>query len=451
MVTISMDDGRDTNKARILVVGTGGGGGNAVENMVRSGLEGVSFVVANTDMQALEKSSADFRIQLGKERTRGLGAGADPSKGREAALENKGELGELMKGYDMVFVTAGMGGGTGTGAAPVIAEAARAQGALTVAVVTKPFMFEGMPRMRNAMMGIAELRKYVDALIVIPNDRLLQTCNEPTSLLDALGMADGVLRDAVKSISDLIVVPGLINVDFADACRIMKGKGKAIMGMGEGSGEGRAAQAAQKAMTSSLLEESSIDGATGILINITGAPDIKIQEINEAMSLIQKAVDPCAEIIMGTVIDPNLTDKIKITVIATGFDTDREFGRDEQMAAEIGMDTAAPGQHWTSGRQPAAMSQKVRQAAMLQQQMGQPMGPRTQGMLAREQQQQQQQMMPQQAQAQRMPNMPPPMPNRQEAVAVPVRQSTQVKTGVMPDRTPTLEDDFDPTRTTNWF
>jgi cell division protein FtsZ len=428
MVAIRMDEEMSSNKARIVVIGAGGGGGNAVNNMVTAGLEGVHFVAANTDKQALDASKADHVFQLGQRLTRGLGAGANPVKGREAALEDKQALHDMVKEYDMVFVTAGMGGGTGTGAAPVIADAAREAGALTVGVVTKPFTFEGYPRMRNADGGIAELSKHVDSLIVIPNDRMLETNNEPMGLLDAFGLADNVLRDAVKSISDLIVLPGLINVDFADAKRIMTKKGKAIMGMGEGTGEGRAAQAAQRAMTSALLEETSIDGATGVLVNITAGPDLKIQELNEAMSLIQRAADDAAEIIMGCVIDQNLTEKIKLTVIATGFDVDKEFGRDleHEMSAGIQQESAAPGTHWQRSRPQGMLSaqQPVQQTA-----------PTNRQMLGRDRNLRSQQSA-----------TPPPMP-QQEMVSVPSRAAVRPSAELPKDP----EADFDPTKPNDWF
>lgn len=337
MAGISFDDQQSDHGARIVVVGAGGGGGNAVNNMISGGLNGVTFIAANTDAQALEASRADHRIQLGTRLTSGLGAGADPERGREAAMENQSNLYEMLQGTDMVFVTAGMGGGTGTGAAPVIAKAAREAGALTVGVVTKPFRFEGKPRMRNAEKGIAELAKHVDSLIVIPNDRLLELSNEPMSLLDSFTLADDVLFNAVRAISDLIVVPGLVNVDFADAKRIMNSRGKAIMGMGEASGEGRAAEAAQRAMTSRLLEETTIEGATGILVNVAGGPDLKIQELNEAMTLIQDSADDTAEIIMGCVIDQSLTDRIRITIIATGFDSVHDYAKDLGLEAAEAM------------------------------------------------------------------------------------------------------------------
>ncbi len=431
MVTIRMDEmgQAEKNRARILVVGAGGGGGNAVNNMVAAGLNGTMFVAANTDCQALKDSRADVTIQLGKQATRGLGAGADPTKGREAALEDKTQIAELVKGCDMVFVTAGMGGGTGTGSAPVIAQVAREAGALTVGVVTRPFTFEGVPRQRNADMGIRELAKAVDSLIVIPNDRLLDISNEPLGVLDAFKLADGVLRDAVRSISDLIVVPGLINVDFADAKRIMKGKGKAIMGMGEASGEGRAAEAAQRAMTSSLLEETSIIGATGVLVNISGGQDLKIQEINQAMQLIQKAADPNAEIIMGCVVDQTLTDRVKVTIIATGFDMEKETARKLDIRGESEMpmdgDTAAPGRHWTEKRQtgmlgPQRMTQETAQ-------------PANRNMLAKDK-------VPVRTYDQ---SMPPPIPRHE---MVPAGGH-----GMMQEAQAPVERDFDPTNTKNWF
>lgn len=355
MVTIRHDDEREMMKgAKIVVVGVGGGGCNAVDNMIAAQVAGVTFVAANTDSQALSESKAEYKIQIGKKLTKGLGAGANPEKGKEAALEDKTAIAEVLKGADMVFVTAGMGGGTGTGAAPVIAEVAREAGALTVGVVTKPFGFEGVPRARYAEQGIRELAKHVDSLIVIPNDRLLEITSEPLTVVDAFAMADSVLRDAVRSISDLIVVRGLINVDFADAKKVMKNRGKAIMGMGEASGEGRAIQAAQRAMTSSLLEETSIDGATGVLVNISGGPDLIMQEVGEAMTLIREAVDPAAEIIFGCVINDSLADRIKITLIATGFDMDREVGRELEMSitSEVPTETAAPGPYWQQPHRP---------------------------------------------------------------------------------------------------
>jgi cell division protein FtsZ len=304
---------------KIKVVGVGGGGGNAVNTMIEAGVQGVDFVAANTDCQVLETNQAPTKIQIGKTLTKGLGAGANPDIGCAAALEDAQRIGEVVLGADMVFVTAGMGGGTGTGAAPVIARAAREMGALTVGVVTKPFMFEGLQRKKKATSGIAELAKSVDALIVIPNDRLVGLAGKNLTLRESFNMVDSVCLTAVRGISDLVMVPGLINVDFADVRSIMTGMGRALMGSGHGKGERRAIDAAQMAITSPLLEDVSINGATGILVNITGGPDLTLAEVNEACSLVHEAADPDANIIFGSVIDPNLTEEVRITVIATGF------------------------------------------------------------------------------------------------------------------------------------
>ena len=308
------------DQAKIKVIGVGGAGGNAVNTMIQNKVEGVEFYVANTDVQALERSLAPTVIQLGRDITRGLGAGANPAKGREAALESIAEIAEALKGADMVFVTAGMGGGTGTGAAPIIAQIAREMGALTVGVVTKPFRFEGKRRLRFAEEGIELLEKAVDTLITIPNDRLLQVTSANTSLLDSFRLADEVLQHATQGVSDLITVPGIINVDFADVRTIMSGQGRALMGMGIGHDEGRALQAAQQAISSPLLEDVTIHGAQGILINITAGPDLKLHEVEEAASLIQEAAHEDCNIIFGAVIDPNMGDTLRLTVIATGFD-----------------------------------------------------------------------------------------------------------------------------------
>ena len=304
---------------KIKVVGVGGGGGNAVNTMIEAGLQGVDFVAANTDCQVLETNQAPTKIQIGKTLTKGLGAGANPDIGCAAALEDAQRIGEVIAGADMVFVTAGMGGGTGTGAAPVIARAAREMGALTVGVVTKPFMFEGLQRKKKATIGIAELAKSVDALIVIPNDRLIGLAGKNLTLRESFNMVDSVCLTAVRGISDLVMVPGLINVDFADVRSIMTGMGRALMGSGVGKGEKRAIDAAQMAITSPLLEDVSINGATGILVNITGGPDLTLAEVNEACSLVHEAADPDANIIFGSVIDANLSEEVRITVIATGF------------------------------------------------------------------------------------------------------------------------------------
>ncbi len=316
MALIEFDD---VSHAKILVIGVGGGGGNAVNTMISGNLDGVEFVVANTDMQALEANMAPHKIQLGNALTKGLGAGANPDVGRRSAEESMQQIADLIAGADMVFVTAGMGGGTGTGAAPVIAQIARDCGALTVGVVTKPFGFEGKKRSKQAVEGIERLEAAVDTLIVIPNNRLLALVGNNTSMVEAFRKADSVLLNAVQGISDLMTVPGLINVDFADVRTIMSGMGRALMGTGVGTGKRRATEAAETAISSPLLEDVSIDGATGILINITGGPDLTLHEVNEASSLIQQAAHEDANIIFGSVIDPNLSEEVRITVIATGF------------------------------------------------------------------------------------------------------------------------------------
>jgi len=317
---LEFDDETDSRKGPVIkVVGVGGGGGNAINTMIEGGIGGVDFIVANTDCQVLEANQATIKVHLGKMLTKGLGAGANPEIGKAAALEDASRIAEALAGADMVFVTAGMGGGTGTGAAPVIAQVARDMGALTVGVVTKPFAFEGSQRKKKAMGGIAELAKAVDALIVIPNDRLVTLAGVKMTLKDAFGMVDNVLLNAVRGISDLVMVPGLINVDFADVRTIMTGMGRALMGTGRGTGEKRALEAAQQAISSPLLEDVSINGATGILINITGGPDLTLSEVTEAATLIEEAADPGANIIFGSVIDAHAGDEVRITVIATGF------------------------------------------------------------------------------------------------------------------------------------
>jgi cell division protein FtsZ len=310
----------DVKQARIKVIGVGGGGGNAVNTMIAASLDGVEFIAANTDCQALEANLAPLKVQLGDAVTRGLGAGANPEVGRKSAEESIEQIRDLLTGADMVFVTAGMGGGTGTGAAPVIAKIARDCGALTVGVVTKPFLFEGKKRRRQAEEGIMLLGEAVDTLITIPNQRLLSVAGQNTTMLDAFRKADEVLLNAVQGISDLINVPGLVNVDFADVRTIMSGMGRALMGTGRSAGDRRALEAAQQAISSPLLEDVSIDGATGILINITGGPDLTLHEVNEASSLIQEAAHEEANIIFGSVIDANVKGEVRITVIATGFD-----------------------------------------------------------------------------------------------------------------------------------
>ena len=315
-----MTDSLSMAAAKIKVVGVGGGGGNAINTMISYDLQGVDFLAANTDAQALRANASPVKIQLGSEATRGLGAGADPEVGRLATMEVRDEMYRHLEGADMVFITAGLGGGTGTGGAPIVADIARELGALTVAVVTKPFQFEGKKRTTQADDGIAELRKIVDTLIVVPNQRLLSLGGRGLSIPDAFKKADEILYNAVKGISDLITVPGLINLDFADVKNIMSGMGMALMGTGTASGESRAVEAAQKAISSPLLEDNTIQGAQGILLNITGSPDITLFEVNEASTLIQTEAHEDANIIFGIVIDENLRDEIRITLIATGFD-----------------------------------------------------------------------------------------------------------------------------------
>ena len=305
--------------AQIKVFGAGGGGNNAVNRMIEAQLQGVEFIAVNTDNQALQTSKAEYKIQIGEKLTRGLGAGANPEVGKRAAEESKDEIIKVLQGADMVFVTAGMGGGTGTGAAPVIAQLAKEMGILTVGVVTKPFVFEGKVRMKNAENGIAELKSKVDTLITIPNDRLLQIVQKNTSMLDAFSIADDVLKQGIQSISDLIAVPGLINLDFADVTSVMKEQGLAHMGIGNATGETRAIEAAREAIQSPLLE-TSIRGAKGVLLNITGGANLGLLEINEASTLVQESCDPEANIIFGASIREDLAEEIRITVIATGFD-----------------------------------------------------------------------------------------------------------------------------------
>lgn len=305
--------------AKIKVIGAGGGGNNAVNRMIEAQLKGVEFIAVNTDKQALQISKAEHKIQIGEKLTKGLGAGANPDVGKRAAEESKDEIIKVLQGADMVFVTAGMGGGTGTGSAPVIAQLAKEMGILTVGVVTKPFVFEGKVRMKNAENGIAELKSKVDTLITIPNDRLLQIVQRNTSMTEAFSIADDVLKQGIQSISDLIAVPGLINLDFADVTSVMKEKGLAHMGIGHSSGENRAINAAKEAIQSPLLE-TSIKGAKGVLLNITGGENLGLVEINEASTLVQESCDPEANIIFGATITKELDEEIRITVIATGFD-----------------------------------------------------------------------------------------------------------------------------------
>jgi len=336
-INIFIDDDPPITGARIKVIGIGGGGGNAVNRMIEAGIEGIEFLVANTDLQALKRSKAPIKIQLGSRLTKGLGAGANPHVGREAALEDTDKIIEVLEGADMVFVTTGLGGGTGTGGAPIIASLATELDALTVAVVTKPFHFEGRRRMQQAEHGLRELRECVDTVITIPNERLLHTVERDSSLHDSFGVADDVLRQAVQGISDLITVPGLINLDFADVKSIMQGMGMALMGAGRARGENRAIEATQQAISSPLLEEATIQGAKGVLINITGGPDLTLYEVNVASTIIRESADEDANIIFGAVIDENLRDEMKITVIATG------FGQEAVAVASGAGVTAMPG------------------------------------------------------------------------------------------------------------
>jgi cell division protein FtsZ len=336
---MSMRDQSGNYLAVIKVVGVGGGGTNAVNRMVDAGLTGVEFIAVNTDAQALMMSDADMKMHIGSTGTRGLGAGADPAVGKAAAQESRDELKEALKGADMVFVTAGEGGGTGTGAAPIVAELAREIGALTVGVVTKPFVFEGRKRSQQAEMGIEDLRDRVDTLIVIENDRLLQVVEKKTSVVDAFRMADDILRQGVQGITDLITVPGLVNLDFADVRTIMRDAGSAMMGIGQASGENRAAEAARAAVSSPLLE-TSIEGATGILLNITGGPEIGLFEVNEAAEVVTSAADQNANVIFGAVIDDAVGDEVHVTVIATGFGGGRRRRRGVTTAAETPLPSA---------------------------------------------------------------------------------------------------------------
>jgi cell division protein FtsZ len=317
--------------AVIKVVGVGGGGCNAVNRMIDAGLKGVEFIAVNTDAQALLMSDADVKLDIGRDLTRGLGAGSDPEVGREAAEDHRSEIEEVLRGADMVFITAGEGGGTGTGAAPVVAEIAKNVGALTIGVVTRPFLFEGRRRSVQADQGIAKLREKVDTQIVIPNDRLLSVASDKTSMLAAFNMADEILLQGVQGITDLITTPGVINTDFADVKMVMQDAGSALMGVGYASGEGRALNAARQAINSPLLE-SAIDGARGILLNICGGPDLSLFEVNEAATVVHEVAHPEANIIFGTVIDEQIGDEIRVTVIAAGFESWEEGAKRKPVA-----------------------------------------------------------------------------------------------------------------------
>jgi cell division protein FtsZ len=342
-----LEDEREA--AKIKVIGLGGGGSNAINRMMAARFTGVEFIVANTDLQALRASPAPLKVQLGARLTGGLGAGSDPQVGKNAALEDREQIKKVLEGADMVFVTAGLGGGTGTGSAPVVASVAKEIGILTVAVVTKPFAFEGRKRAQQAEAGLAELRGVVDTLIAIPNQRLLAVVDRGTPLLEAFKVADTVLLQAVQGISDLILVPGLINLDFADVRTIMSGMGMALMGAGVGKGEHRALDAAQKAVASPLLDETSIEGARGILINFTGGADLSIHEVEEAARIVQEAAHEEANIIFGAVIDDKLQDEVRITVIATGFADRREAsapGASKVVEMPKGPRAPAPAKEW---------------------------------------------------------------------------------------------------------
>lgn len=361
--------------ANIKVVGVGGGGSNAVTTMIEGGMDGVDFVVANTDIQALNSSKAGQKIQLGADLTKGLGAGANPDVGRRSAIESYNQIVEQLKGSDMVFVTAGMGGGTGTGGAPIVAKIARELGALTIGVVTKPFAFEGKKRTKHAETGLAELKDNVDALIVIPNQKLLTISAEKTPLLDTFKKADEVLLQAVKGISDLINIRGLINLDFADIRTVMANKGLALMGTGSAKGENRAIEAATQAISSPLLENVKIDGATGIIINVTGGSDLSLYEVNEASTLITEAASEDAEIIFGAVIDPNIIDEVRVTVIATGFAReDKIMGLPNMNSMQNFLNSSpsimfdVPTMHGHAGQMQSSMSQQQMTAQQIAQQ-----------------------------------------------------------------------------------
>ncbi|MBN2556977.1 MAG: cell division protein FtsZ [Anaerolineales bacterium] len=332
--------------ARIKVIGAGGGGSNAVNRMIDEGLSGIEFVAVNTDAQALLLSNAPTRVRIGDKLTRGLGAGGDPEVGRKAAEESSEDLYEVLKGTDMVFIAAGIGGGTGTGSAPVIAQIAKEVGALTIGVVTRPFTFEGAKRAQSAEKGIAELKEHVDTLIVIPNDRLLQIADKRASLQEAFKLADDVLRQGIQGISELITIPGLINLDFADVRTIMSEGGAALMAVGRASGEERARVAAEQAISSNLLD-IRIDGARGILFNVTGGPDLSLFEVNQAAAIIKETAHPDVNLIFGAVIDPNMDDDLRVTVIATGFDHSGSLRRPSHRArsrTEAQAANAEPGQ-----------------------------------------------------------------------------------------------------------
>ena len=325
--------GNNTNVVKIKVLGVGGGGNNAVNRMIEAGVSSAEFVAINTDKQALLISKADKRLQIGERLTKGMGAGAIPEIGRKAAEESKASITEILKGSDLVFITAGMGGGTGTGAAPVIAQIAKELGILTVAIVTKPFQFENKKRMENAEKGIAELKKYVDTIVIIPNERLLTILPEKTTLVEAFRYADDVLRQGIQGIADLIVFPGLINLDFADVVTVMKNRGFAHMGIGHGKGENKTLEAVRQAVASPLIE-TTIEGATGVVLNIKGGSDLTMREVSEATNMVKEVVDPSCNLIFGSCIDPEMRDEVEITIIATGFKAPGEEDQPEEKVEE---------------------------------------------------------------------------------------------------------------------
>jgi cell division protein FtsZ len=353
---LRLEEERNEMSAKIKVIGVGGGGSNAVSRMVRAGFEGVEFIVANTDLQALQTNDAPVKLQIGAKLTKGLGCGADPNVGRSAALEDTELIIQALGGADMVFITTGLGGGTGTGAAPVIASLACELGALTVAVVTKPFKFEGKKRQLQAERGLEALRDCVDTIITIPNERLLTIIDRSTPLTDAFATADDVLRQAIQGISDLILVPGLINLDFADVKTIMNGMGTAMMGTGIAEGEDRALEAARRAISSPLLEGASVNGARGVIINVTGGPDLSLVEVSDASTIVQEAAHEDADIIFGAVIDPALKGKVKITVIATGFGPDASARPAVSTAAQTPIDMTPYTDHARTRASVAAIS-----------------------------------------------------------------------------------------------
>ena len=355
---LRLEEERITEGARLKVIGVGGGGGNAVNRMVRAGLNGVEYMAANTDAQALQNNAAPIKLQIGARLTKGLGAGGDPNVGRAAALEDTDKIIQALDGADLVFVTTGLGGGTGTGAAPVIASLASELGALTVAVVTKAFKFEGRKRQMQAERGLEALHDCVDTIITIPNDRLLTIIDRTTPITDAFSTADDVLRQAIQGISDLILVPGLINLDFADVKTIMTGMGLAMMGTGVAEGEERAVEAARRAISSPLLEGASVKGARGVIINVTGGPDLSLVEVSRAATIIQEAADEDANIIFGAAVDPSLKGKVKITVIATGFAPNAK-SRPTQSAAQTPVDMTQYGDHARARAEAAGASPMV--------------------------------------------------------------------------------------------